>query len=178
MKITISGMPGAGKTTVSKILANKLQFKLENIGNLRRKAAEERNMSLKEFNDWSKSNPEKGDKYFDDYQKKYGKENDNFVMESRLGAYFIPDSVKIYLDIDTYIAAERIWKNKRKLEDCDNVEELKKSLEERIANDKERYWSIYSFDPYNKNNYDIIVDTNELSVNQVVERIEQRLKEF
>ena len=30
MKITIGGMPGAGKTTIAKILAKKLNLKLEN----------------------------------------------------------------------------------------------------------------------------------------------------
>lgn len=178
MKITISGMPGAGKTTVSEILADKLNLDLVNIGNLRRKAAEEKNMSLEEFNNWSKNNPDEGDIYFDNYQKRYGKEKDNFVMESRLGAYFIPDSVKIYLDVDINIAAERIWNNKRKVEDYSNIEKLKKSLKERVINDKERYMSIYSFDPYNKDNYDIVLDTIGLSANQVAERIEKRLKDF
>jgi len=47
--ITISGPPGSGKSTLSKILSVKLGLELVSMGDIFRKCAEDRCMSLEEF---------------------------------------------------------------------------------------------------------------------------------
>ena len=49
MKITISGLPGSGTTTVAKLLAERLGYKLISAGDVFRKLAMERGMTLEEF---------------------------------------------------------------------------------------------------------------------------------
>jgi cytidylate kinase len=84
MKITISGIGGVGKGTISKLLAEKLGYAVLSGGDFFRKMAEEKDMTVYEFDQFVKENPEY-DRKLDDMQKKYGEENDNFVLESRLG---------------------------------------------------------------------------------------------
>jgi len=65
MRITISGPPGSGKGTVSKILAKHYHLKFYSVGDLRREAARKKGMTIEKFNKWSEKHPEKGDEYFD-----------------------------------------------------------------------------------------------------------------
>ena len=112
MIITISGMPGSGKSTIAKILAQKLGYKHYSIGDLRGKMALDRHLTIDELNElgkregWTDREP-------DEYQKKLGHEEDNFVIDSRLGFYFIPHSFKLFLTVDPEVAAERIFPNQR-----------------------------------------------------------------
>ncbi|MBU0540313.1 AAA family ATPase, partial [Patescibacteria group bacterium] len=50
MIITISGVPGSGKTTVAKILAERLGMKFYSMGDLRGKMATERGLTIDELN--------------------------------------------------------------------------------------------------------------------------------
>ena len=50
MIITISGMPGSGKSTVARRLSEQLAYKRYYMGAVRRKAARKLGMTLEEFN--------------------------------------------------------------------------------------------------------------------------------
>jgi predicted cytidylate kinase len=175
MIITIAGPSGSGKDTVAEIIAEKINLKLISMGNIRREAAREKGMTLEEFNDWSLKNPKEGDIYFDEYQRRYGQENDNFIMVSRLGWNFISHSKKIYIDVDAEIGAERIFNqkrkegNKRNEKKVSSVEEQRKINEYRIKSDIERYQKQYGVNPYEKEHYDLVIDSTNLSINEVVE---------
>ena len=56
MIITISGPPGSGKSTLSRLLSVKLGLQLVSMGEIFRKCAEDRCMSLTEFGLLAKSN--------------------------------------------------------------------------------------------------------------------------
>jgi len=84
MKITISGIGGVGKGTISKLLSERLNYKVLSGGDFFREMADEKNMTVYEFDQFVKENLEYDEK-LDEMQKKYGEENDNFVLESRLG---------------------------------------------------------------------------------------------
>ncbi|NCN22588.1 hypothetical protein GW934_03820, partial [Candidatus Falkowbacteria bacterium] len=45
----------------------------------------------------------------DEYQKKLGETEDNFIIEGRTSWYFIPNSLKIYLDVSLEEGAKRIF---------------------------------------------------------------------
>ena len=55
MIITISGIPGSGKTTVGRMLAEKLGYKFYSIGDLRGKMAMERGMTIDQLNELGKT---------------------------------------------------------------------------------------------------------------------------
>jgi len=54
MKITIAGKPGAGKSTITKILAKKLGYKYCSIGDLRGEIAQEHGLTIDELNEIGK----------------------------------------------------------------------------------------------------------------------------
>ncbi len=171
MKISISGTPGAGKSTVAKLLAKKLGMKYYSVGDLRGRMAMERGMTIEEFNKLGEKEFFT-DKLADEYQKELGKNEDNFVIDGRLSFHFIPDSVKVYLTADMDVAAQRIFLNPRPDErEYRDIEEVRKSLLERMESDKKRYLKYYGIDPFRPKHYDIVIDTTSMSSEDVAEKI-------
>jgi cytidylate kinase len=84
MKITISGIGGVGKGTISKLLAEKLNYKVLSGGDFFRSMAAEKHLTVYEMDQFVRENPEY-DVKLDNMQKDFGKNNDNFILESRLG---------------------------------------------------------------------------------------------
>lgn len=177
MKITISGKPGAGKSTIAKLLAKKLNLKHYSIGDLMRKMAKEKNISLIELSKNAEKNPEI-DKELDKKSEEIGKTQDNFVMDTRLGFHFIPDSIKIFLNISLDESAKRIFKDKRETEKAKTLEDLKFELKRRMDSEEKRYLEYYHIHINNPDNYDIIIDTTNLTVNKVLEKVLRYIKTF
>lgn len=178
MKITISGMPGSGKTTVGKMLAEKMGLKFLSVGDIRGKMAMDRGLTIEELNkigeteDWT-------DKEADDYQKEYGERYDNFIVEGRLAYHFIPDSIKIFLDADLREAAERVWNDPRPDEaKRASVEDEMKAMADRIESDKKRYLKYYGVDPYDKKKFDIVIDSTNVSREETLKILEKKINTF
>ncbi|MFH0752376.1 MAG: cytidylate kinase family protein [archaeon] len=168
MKITIGGMPGSGKSVVGKFLAGKLGYQFYSIGSIRRDLAAKRGMTINEFNQLN----ENTDQEVDDFQKRLGAEKDKFVIEGRLSYHFIPDSFKIYFDCDLRVAAERIFKTSRTTEDKgDSPEETYDKLRERVDNDCKRYGQYYNLNCYDTAQFDYVIDTTNLSLEEVKKRV-------
>jgi predicted cytidylate kinase len=172
MIITISGLPGSGKTTVGKLVAEELGFEFYSIGDMRGRMAMDRSLTIDQLNEVGMKE-EWTDKEADEYQKELGGKEDNLVIESRLGFYFIPASVKIFLKVDMRKAAERIFKNQRPDEERRaNVEEILESMRKRIESDKARYKKYYGIDNFmDGSHYDMVIDTTNLGTEQVVNKI-------
>jgi cytidylate kinase len=170
MIITIGGTAGSGKSTVAKLLAKKLGYKHYSMGDFQREIAEERKMSLLELSRIEEE--DRGvDEEVDQRQISLGREEDNFVIDSRLGFHFIPNSVKIFLDADFEERAKRILADKIRKEHNVNLENTKENIETRKASEQKRYNDYYNIDPYEKSNYDLVVDTTSISAEEVVEKI-------
>ncbi|MFA6088661.1 MAG: AAA family ATPase [Candidatus Woesearchaeota archaeon] len=187
MIITICGSPGSGKDTVANLLLEKIlnqgkKYEMLSIGDLRRIAASEKNMTLEQFNEWSTKNPKEGDEYFDDFQREHAKKTSDFILVSRLGWYLIPHSYKIYVDVDPYEGARRIYnqklkdKNKRNEYDCKSIEEQVKVNSERTQSDITRYMALYNANPYNLKNHDLIINSTKKTPNEVVIEIFEKIQ--
>ncbi len=107
VKVTIFGLAATGKSTVSKIVCNDLNLEYMSTGNMFRATAAEKGLSVYEFDSLCKSDS-KYDLELDNSVKIYGENNDNFIFESRLAWYFIPDSIKIKLDCDLDVRINRV----------------------------------------------------------------------
>ncbi|MBI2473155.1 AAA family ATPase [Candidatus Uhrbacteria bacterium] len=83
MIITITGIPGAGKSTIAKVLSKKLNVPWYSVGDLRGKMAKERGLTIDELNHLGETQ-DFTDKEVDQYQEKLGKEQDGFIMDGRL----------------------------------------------------------------------------------------------
>lgn len=171
MIITISGQAGSGKSTVAKILASKLGMKHYGMGEMRRKMAEEKGITLSELNKLGEKEAFT-DEQVDEFQKELGKKEDNFVVDGRLSWYFIPNSVKIYLKAFLDERAKRVFFDERKIEKFKRIEETKKALLEREKSDVRRYKKYYGVDISDINHYDLVTDTTKLRAEQIVEIIE------
>jgi cytidylate kinase len=176
MRITISGTPGSGKTSVAKILAKQLGLVHYSIGDLRGKMALEREINIDELNKLGEQE-DFTDKEADKYQQKLGKKEDNFVIDGRLSYHFIPSSVKIFLDVNLDTGCRRIMKDKRADEKSfETVEKTKQHIKNRIKSDDYRYKKYYNIDYKDKTQYDLIIDTSEMIVEEVANAIIKYLK--
>ena len=81
MIITISGKAGSGKSTVAKMLSERLRLKHYSIGDLMRAMAKEKGMSLLEFNKLAEKD-KSIDLELDNKLKELGKSKDNFVVST------------------------------------------------------------------------------------------------
>jgi len=179
MIIAISGKPGSGKSTVAKELAKRLGIKHYSTGDFMRKLAAERGMSLIELSKIAEKDFSIDDA-IDSWLRKLAKQENDFVVDSRLAFHFIPDAVKIYLDVNLNIAAKRIFSGpvrETETKKIGNVETLKEELKQRMESERKRYMKYYGVDIDDKSNYDLVIDTSNISAEEVVEKIIQFLEE-
>lgn len=173
MIITISGSPGSGKSTVAKAVAKKLNLKHFSAGDFMREMASERGISLAELTSLSEKDVSI-DREIDERTKSLIGQ-DNFVIDSRLAFHFLPEAVKIFLKVDPKIAAKRIWKDvegkKRTAEEFASEDAVLKGILERQASEVMRYKEYYNIDFLDENNYDFVLDTSNLNIEQSIERV-------
>lgn len=170
MIITIGGKAGGGKSTTAKSLAEKLNYKQYSMGDLQREIAKDLGMTIEELAEFEKTD-DKYDHMIDDKQIKLGKEEDDFTMDGWLSAHFIPNSIKVFLDVNIDEAVKRRVKHHRDTESFSNVDEAKKSMLNRQKNNRERWLKFYNYDFLDMKNYDLIIDTTELTPDEVLEEI-------
>jgi len=181
MIISFNGDHGSGKSTIAEKISDALGYSRFYIGQLFRDMAKEKGMTLAEFQKMHKYDSS-ADKEVDDYVVKLSKENDNFVIESRTAWYFIPDSLKIYLKVSDQEAARRIMKEacsenrKNELTNADSLEDVVENLQERKKRDDDRYQRYYGIDIRDEKNYDFILDTTDLSIDEVFEKVMNFIK--
>lgn len=177
MIITITGLPGSGNSSLAKNLSRKLGYNNYSIGDLRKKMAIDRGMTLAELNNLGEKESWT-DVEVDNYQKELGRKEDNFIMDAKIGYHFIPHSFKIYLTANLNVRAERIFKDARKSEPFKSVEEAKKYLLQRVKSDKKRYKKYYEIETYSGKEFDFVLDTTHLSIEKVLDKVLKKLKTF
>lgn len=177
MIISLAGLPGSGKSTVKNMLAERLGLKKYSMGDMRGKMALERGMTIDELNALGETQ-DFTDKEADAFQTTLGQKEDDFIIDGRLSWHFIPQSFKIFLDVDLDEAARRIYQarkndpeGRRDEADYASPEETRRAIEERLASDSARYQKWYGLDYLNRDNYDLVIDTTHTPATQVVEQI-------
>ena len=175
MIITISGSEGSGKSSVGKLLAKELGYKHYSVGDYRRKLALDMKIDINELNKIGETK-DFTDKGPDEWQTKLGKTEDNFIIDGRMSYFFIPNSFKIFLYADEKVRAERVFIDHRKSEKYPNVEETIEELRKRRDSDIRRLKKYYNVDPFDKKNFDLVVDTTQLTVQDSVQLILQSLE--
>ncbi|MFA6072673.1 MAG: cytidylate kinase family protein [Candidatus Woesearchaeota archaeon] len=177
MKITISGTLGSGKSTVGKLLAKELNYNYYYTGGITRNMAEKKGMTLLEFTKLRETHPEINLE-IDEYQRKIGEKENNFVIDGHLGFHFVPDSIKIFLKCDLQTATTRILKslkegNKQRITEGleTNHDKIINSLEQRHATEVKQYVELYNVDIDDESNFDIVIDTSNISPEEICKNI-------
>ncbi len=173
MRITISGMPGAGKTGASQYLAKRLNLRYYSASVFMRMLAERHNMSLRNLSKMAEGMAL--DKRADKLHGNLDKE-DNFVIDSRLGSYFFPDAINIYLTVRPEVAVRRLIKREQIIEkDHEMIKKTVKGILEREVEARESFKRNYGIDIYDKKNYEIYIDTSDMTKAGVNKRLLKRV---
>jgi cytidylate kinase/H/ACA ribonucleoprotein complex subunit 4 len=172
-RITISGPPGSGKSTVGSMLAKRMNVYYISAGDIFRKVAKENHLSLEDLGalaekDWDI------DRYLDNQMLEKLRTHESGVFEGRLTGYLsymndIP-SIRIYLSCSPDIRIRRIMKRENK--DRKTVE---REVMERERSERKRYKQIYGFDIQDLSIYHYVIDSSRMTPEEVVNRICSRL---
>jgi len=169
MRITISGPPGSGKTTACKKLSEKLGMRSVVFGQFFRELAAERNMTLAEFGALAEKDPSI-DRMVDDKIMEVALENPDIILESRLSAYMLHKNnvpaFKIYLCASPDVRMERVG-----IREGEDLKEICRQTEERQSSEAKRYKMYYNIDIEDKSVYDLILNTDNLTPDEVVDDI-------
>ena len=133
-------------------------------------------MDVTSFNEYVKEHPEI-DRQIENSAKEYALEHDNFIIDARLGWYSVPESFKVYMKVDTNVAAQRAFndQNRKSTESFNTVEEQEADMIKRYSLENERYFTLYGVHKEDMSNYDFIIDTTNLTPNEVADII---IKEY
>ncbi len=161
MLITLSGTIGSGKTTIANEIS-KLNFVHISAGEIMRRMAKERNLSLLEFSAYAEKNFEI-DKKIDKHQKllveKEIKKGNNCVVEGRISWFVIKSDIKIFLDADVDVRAKRVMKREK----C-SYDDASKGIKNRELSEYKRFKEIYSIDINDLRNYDLCINTSKWDI--------------
>ena len=172
MIITISGKPGSGKSTVARSLARRLDMPHRSAGDFMRRMAVERGISVLGLSAIAESDGGEIDREIDARTRELAETETHFVMDSRLAWFFIPRSVKVFLEVSLEVAAARIYGDSRGGEmENTNLAATIAAVERRLASETARYHGYYGIDWLDPSHYDLVVDTSDLDADQVAERI-------
>jgi len=154
MIITVSGAPGTGTSTLSRSLSAELKIRWINSGDLFRKIASEKGISVKDMNRLAEKGPEI-DYLIDDAQKSLAREG-NGIFEGRLSGHLLSADLKILLKTDLRCRSERIAKREAKL-----AEDAMQETRIREESEARRYKMYYNIDICDFSAYDLVVDTGK-----------------
>ncbi|MFX1378087.1 MAG: (d)CMP kinase [Promethearchaeota archaeon] len=170
MIITISGLHGTGKSTIAKLIAEKLKLQYYSTGQIFRDLASEMNMTLKEFTKYVEKNPEI-DKKLDNKIIEIARQG-NIIIDSQLSGYLL----KTIADFNILLTCSLETRVKRMLErdDSDYEEKLTETLL-REKSELQRFKRLYNIDlsvqEQSNQIFDLIINTEYLTVEEILEQI-------
>lgn len=173
MKVTISGPPGSGKTTVAELVSTGLSYELVTGGKIFRERANEMKLSLAELGTEAEKDG-KYDRMLDGYLLEVLKSRENVIVESRLSGWLCKlngiEAYKVFVDAGEDVRVERIRNSihHRREEKGDN---LLFQLREREESEWERYKKYYGIDFRDTTIYDLVVDASYEGAEEVAEVI-------
>ncbi|USN87496.1 MAG: cytidylate kinase family protein [Candidatus Nomurabacteria bacterium] len=166
--ITISGKPGSGKSSTADKVAELLGYTRHSSGDMVRNILAREGMTLAEYN--AKALDDHNlDTQIDEYLRKLRNKKD-IVIDSRLGFYWLPESFKVYLDLDIQVATVRIYKDAvsnnmrtKSGEVAESLDSVAKQVKNRMETERSRFRELYGVDPYNPEHFDLVIDTSRHS---------------
>lgn len=177
--ISISGDLASGKGTITNLLSEDLNYTIYRNGDYVRKLAKEKGMDITEFNVYVKAHPEI-DRQIEKSASEYAKNNNNFIIDARLGWYAVPESFKVYVTVDIDEAAKRAFNdpNRKETENFKTVEDQKNDIQKRYQLENERYWELYKVRKEDLSNYDFVIDTTNITPKEAAEKIKEKYQQW
>ncbi len=164
--IAVSGQAASGKTTVARKLAGKLNYRFVSIGELFRRIAIERGVSLVELHRIAETDFSI-DKAIDEESIREARRG-NVVIEGHLAAWLLRDlaDVRIYLKADTRVRAQRL-----STRDGKSITDAISEIRIREESNRRRYLAIYGIDINDLSPFDLVIDTTYIDADKVVDLV-------
>ena len=173
MLITISGLPGSGTTTVSRLVAAALGLERFPGGEVFRQMASEAGMTLAEFGAHAQGHPEI-DRELDDRLEARATEG-GCVIESRLAGWLVTRAglaaVRVWVDGSDEVRAARVAAR-----DGSSVAQALIDNAERSALERARYQAVYGIDLDDRSTYDLVLDSTMESPEALTATIVERAR--
>ena len=171
LTITVSGLSGSGKTTVAKEIAQVFKLKLVNAGDLFRKYAIKNKIPLDEM---SKFLPPKIDYQIDKMMLNLA-EKGGHVLVARLSAWVAGDlaDCRVFVQCDKKVRYKRVAER-----EAFSLSRAKIKVENRDEGDCARYQKLYNIDTNDKKIYDLIINNNQISLEELKRQTIKKIKKF
>jgi predicted cytidylate kinase len=171
--VTISGLPGSGKTTVARLVARTLGLEHVYAGNIFRRQAEASGLSLEEYLRRAEQ-----DSSIDrelDRQMEARAATGDAVLEGRLAAFMaeragVP-ALKVFLDASEAVRARRISGR-----EGGGAAERLREIQAREASDHRRYLDLYGVDYHDLARYDLVMETDRGTPEEIAQAIVEQAR--
>jgi predicted cytidylate kinase len=172
MRIVLSGNAGSGKTTVGKLLAERLNIEFLSVGQICREKALAQGMDINQFQEYLRSD-EEFDKAMDGYIAEYTQSRSSYILDYRLGFYFLPESYKVLLKVSDDVAFGRISNRNGRDENLVTGSSAEMMLLLKTRNElmRQRFIKVYQVDFLDEGRYDLVLDTSIVSPERILEEI-------
>lgn len=172
--IILTGPMGSGKTLLMELLAKKLRYKSMDGGQMRRKMAKEKGMTIEEFAKYAEKHPEL-EHQTDDRLTKLAMQG-KIVIQSRVLPHFkeiqrLPSVYLLYLTASKKVRAERIAKREGL-----SKAQVMRNIALRDGSDVIRFKNAYGIDILKTKVYDLVVNNSQLTPKQTVNLVLSKLK--
>jgi len=172
--ITISGLPGSGKTTVARLVALELGLEHVYAGNIFRRQAEANRLTLAEYVARAETDPSI-DRELDRQMEARAAQGDA-VLEGRLAA-FVADragvpALRVFLEASEDVRAARISGR-----EGGAAAERLREIQAREASDHHRYLDLYGVDYHDHARYDLVMETDRRTPGEIAQAIVERARE-
>lgn len=155
MLLTISGLPGSGTTTVSRLLSEEHNLEMVSAGEVFRSLAKEYGMTLAEFGALAESD-DSIDIKIDERQKEIANTRDNIILEGRLAGHMAQKALKVWIKASVETRVQRIVSREGSSFDDKLAETI-----EREASESVRYKTIHEIDINDLSIYDLVIDSEK-----------------
>jgi CMP/dCMP kinase len=167
VKIAISGKSGCGNTTVSRLVAERLQIRWINY--TFRMMAHDKGLTFDELRALAEQD-DAVDRELDAHQVALAREGD-CVLGSRLAIWMLEEAdLKVFLDASDEVRAMRVLSR----EGGSREEKIRETAERDLA-DSARYMRIYGIDNTDTSAADMIIDTEQYTPRQIADLIIEQL---
>jgi len=181
--ITLSGKPGSGKSSTADKIAELLGYTRHSSGDMVRSVLKRNKITLEDYNNKATEDHDLDDQIDEELRKL--REQEDIVVDSRLGFYWLPESFKVYLDLDMDVATARIYNDVSSNESRQGVgtsntslSDVSKQVRGRMLAEQQRFRKLYGVDPYDKSHFDLIIDTSRHNPHSVAVAIFDNYKQW
>ena len=176
-KLTISGHPGSGTSTLVDGLCRNLNWEKINGGQVFRNMADERGVSLEEFAQLCMED-ESIDQELDAMLAVTMQSEDSpEIVESRLAGWWAHKNgmqcPRVWIEVSEHVRAARVVNR-----EGGSTDEQLKLIQERMASDGERYERFYGIDIESREPYTCVIQTDDLEIEEVVSLVLEHLGDY